>query len=171
MKRLLVLALVCLAVISCKKDDDSSDSNQSNLNGSWYFVSWKEVDGWNQNMQNESGYENILSNCDLNSYAVINNNKLELKAFSDYCSEDCPLSWEFDYIISINDSTINFTEDVFTDLINCNNSNPNSDSYDVWFSTYEESRYIKSGNTLKLFYNNSDGPQDLWTDVITLEKN
>ena len=35
MKRLLVLALVCLAVVSCKKDDDDSNSSNSNstING------------------------------------------------------------------------------------------------------------------------------------------
>jgi hypothetical protein len=189
----LVLALVCLAVVSCKKDiegctdpmannydenatkDDGSciysNPSQSNLNGKWYFVSWKEVDGWNQNMQSEIDYDNILDDCDLNSYAEINGNILELKTYSDNCSSNCPLNYESIFSISFNDSTINFSYDSFTDLINCNNSNPNSDSYEVEFYINDIYRYIKTGNTLKLYYNNSDSPQELWTDIIILEKN
>jgi hypothetical protein len=34
MKRILVLALVCLAVVSCKKEDESPDPNNSNPNNS-----------------------------------------------------------------------------------------------------------------------------------------
>jgi len=91
MKKLLLVLLFVPLVISCSKDDESTISNKS-LIGTWNFTSWKEVNGWNDNMQEENNFFNVLSNCDLNSYVILTENKAELFSYSDVCQIECRLA-------------------------------------------------------------------------------
>ena len=170
MKKLLLVLLFVPLVISCSKDDESTISNKS-LIGTWNFTSWKEVNGWNDNMQEENNFFNVLSNCDLNSYVILTENKAELFSYSDVCQIECRLAYLGDYTISINSSTINFKYDFWNTYYDCYpNFNENATSYDAEF--YEGVyRYEISGNNLKLMFNNEDAPGELWTDVITLKRN
>ena len=77
MKRFLVVALACLAVVSCKKDDDSNSSN-SNINSEDCFIAANYQFTPNSN-QDTSMYINSTG-----SYIFYQNNYLKLYQPSSY---------------------------------------------------------------------------------------
>ena len=163
--RYLITLLIFVPFVSCSVDDDNSNSD-NNLNGIWYFTDWKEVPGWDENMEEENNFFNVLSSCDLNSYLIINGNNAELFSYSDICTNECVIEYLSDYSLTINSSTIGVTVDSFNN--NClSDFNENSIAYEVelYHGSY---KYEILENNLKLMFNNEDG--QVWTDVITLER-
>ena len=152
MKRLLVLALVCLAVVSCKKDEDSNSSNSNTtINGCLCSNNYQFTANNNPDTSMFSGYPS--------GNVVIFNNSSESwsspDASSGWLDQDC------DYVkggMIFNSSLI----DIPLDMI--------SNTYDFMFDknliqNMQLGEYIIDYNCLKIF-----NPIKIFDEIITKEE-
>ena len=148
MKRLLVLALICLVVFSCKKEEDDSNSSNSNINSEDCFIAANYQFTPNSN-QDTSMYNNSTG-----SYIFYQNNYYSFDASSSggvnyqaICDEDVleTKGW----IIYENGNSV--TNILFTCAINSLEYDYKAFEYDA-LANMEIGEYIIENNCYLPFY-------------------